>query len=122
MKIALSSSGKDLESNLDLRFGRCTYFIIYDLETDEFKTLDNKGESSSGGAGIAAAQQIIDQSVDAVISSKIGPNAYDLLKDSNIKIYEGSISSCRLLIEMYRKGRLSEINEAGPSHSGGGGQ
>ena len=32
MKIALSSSGKDLNSSLDLRFGRCEYFIIYDLK------------------------------------------------------------------------------------------
>lgn len=119
MKIALSSSGKDLKSTLDLRFGRCLYFLIYDLETNELKAVDNKGESSSGGAGIAAAQQIIDESVDVVISGHVGPNAYELLNSASIKIYKGNSIPCKLLIESYKEDKLTEIKEAGPSHRGG---
>ena len=119
MKIGLSSSGKDLGSPLDLRFGRCPYFIIYDLETDKFNTIENKGANASGGAGIAAAQQIIDESVGAVISSNVGPNAHELLTDSDIKIYQGNSIPCKLLIESFKKGELAEIKEAGPAHHGG---
>lgn len=119
MKIALSSSGKDLDSNLDLRFGRCPYFIIYDSDTDEFKTLDNKGQQSSGGAGIAAAQQLIDESVDIIISSSIGPNAYELLDDAGVKMYKGNSIPCKLLIESYKEDKLEEMKESGPSKKRG---
>ncbi|NMB27459.1 MAG: diguanylate cyclase [Tissierellia bacterium] len=120
MKIALSSGEKDLKSSLDLRFGRCSYFIIYDLETEQFKTVDNKGQSSSGGAGIAAAQQLIDESVEAVITGNVGPNAYELLNSSNIKIYKGDCIPCKDLIKFLKEGKLTEIKEAGPAHHGGG--
>ena len=36
MKIAISSTGKDLDCQIDPRFGRCQYFIIVDPETMEF--------------------------------------------------------------------------------------
>ena len=120
MKIALSSNGKDLENSLDLRFGRCDCFIIYDLETEQFKTVDNKGQSSSGGAGIVAAQQLIDESVEAIITSNVGPNAHELLTSSNIKIYKGDSIPCKQLIGSYKEGKLTEIKEAGPAHHGGG--
>lgn len=120
MKIGLSSSGKDLGSSLDLRFGRAPYFIIYDLETNEYETIKNKGAQASGGAGIAAAQQLIDQSIEAVITSRVGPNAHELLVDSDIKIYEGESISGKELIDSYKKGELEEIKESGPAHRGGG--
>lgn len=120
MKIGLSSSGKDLDSSLDLRFGRCPYFIIYDLDTEEITTIENKGAKASGGAGIAAAQQIIDESVEAVITSKVGPNAHELLVDADVKIYQGKSIPGKLLIESYKKGELEEIKESGPAHNGGG--
>lgn len=119
MKIALSSRGKDLDSSLDLRFGRCEYFIIYDLESDEFIAIENQGKNSSGGAGIASAQQLIDESVDGVISSNIGPNAYKLLKSSDIKMHKGKSIPCKLLIESFKANELEEIKEAGPSQKRG---
>jgi len=57
MKIAVSSMSKDLNSMLDVRFGRCNYFVIYDTEEGLVKTIENKGQMSGGGAGIAAASK-----------------------------------------------------------------
>ena len=48
MKIAVSSMGKDLNSMLDVRFGRCNYFVIYDTEEGLVKTIENKGQMSGG--------------------------------------------------------------------------
>ena len=118
MKIAMSASGKDLDSNLDLRFGRCPYFIIYDLDTEQFTAMGNKGEGAGGGAGIAAAQQLIDEKVEAVISNNIGPNAFDLLASSDIKMYKGKNIPCKLLVEMFEEEKLDEIKESGPSRKG----
>lgn len=118
MKIVFSSSGKDLDSNLDLRFGRCPYFLIYDTENKEVKVLENAGQSASGGAGIAAAQQVADENVDTVVTSNMGPNAFNLLKEAGIKIYKGKSIPCRLLVDELNDGKLEEFNSAGPSHMG----
>ncbi|NMB07209.1 MAG: diguanylate cyclase [Tissierellia bacterium] len=119
MKIALSSKGNDLDNNMDLRFGRAEYFIIYNIENDEFQAIENKGHTASGGAGIASAQQLIEKSIDVVISGNFGPNAYDLLKDSEIKMYKGEDIPIKELIQNYKLGKLEEIKSAGPSHKGG---
>ncbi len=118
MKIALSSTGKNFEDNLDPRFGRCEYFLIYDTEKEEVEAIENEGKISGGGAGIAAAQQIINESVDVIITGNLGPNAYDLIKDAEIKAYRGESISCTQVIEKYNSGKLEEIKIAGPSHKG----
>lgn len=118
MKIALSSKGKDLNSQMDLRFGRAEYFIIYDLDSGEFQAIKNKGYSASGGAGIASAQQLIDQAADIIVSGNFGPNAYELLGDSGIQMYKGSKSSIGELIASYKIDKLEEIKTAGPSQKG----
>lgn len=50
MKICISAKGKEKESLLDRRFGRCDYFQIYDTETGDFKVLENESKLSNGPA------------------------------------------------------------------------
>lgn len=33
MKIAITSTGNTLDSNMDQRFGRCSYFVVYNMES-----------------------------------------------------------------------------------------
>jgi predicted Fe-Mo cluster-binding NifX family protein len=56
MKIAISSSGVDLEAQLDPRFGRCRNFLIIETDTMNFEVFDNKNAALGGGAGIQSAQ------------------------------------------------------------------
>ena len=41
------------------------------------------------GAGIAAAQLVTDNRVDAVLTGFVGPNAFNALRACNIKVFEG---------------------------------
>jgi len=118
MKIALSCVGKEINDNLDSRFGRCSYFLIYDSEQKQVQVIDNKGQSAGGGAGISAAQQIIDNGVQAVVTGNMGPNAYNLMNSSGIKVYRCTPVSCREAIDLFEDGKLEEITAAGPSHMG----
>ena len=65
MKIAVSSTGKDLNSQIDPRFGRCQYFIFLDPETMEFEAFENTGLMASGGAGVQAAQLVAQKGASA---------------------------------------------------------
>jgi predicted Fe-Mo cluster-binding NifX family protein len=118
MKIAVSSTGKDLDSMLDVRFGRCNYFVIYDTEGGSVESFENRGQMSGGGAGIAAAQQIIDKDVNVVITGNMGPNAFNLFKDSDIKVYRSGSIKIETAVQLFKEGKLNELNQAGPAHAG----
>ena len=92
-RIAVSSAGKSLESKVAGVFGRCPYFIIADIENNQIvshETMENAAANQMGGAGISAAQAVVEKNVDAVIAGNIGPRALDVLRQFNIKIYNGS--------------------------------
>lgn len=118
MKIAVSATGNNKESILDRRFGRCDYFLIFNTETGDFKTLDNNGVTSGGGAGIAAASQLIEEDVTAIITGNLGPNAFELLEKAGIKAYSCDALPAFKVVEMFQKNQLSEINTAGNAHRG----
>ena len=42
MKICFTSQGKELSSPVDPRFGRASYFIIYDDEDGSCEVVDNE--------------------------------------------------------------------------------
>jgi len=93
MKLAISSNGKDLESEVSEVFARCPYFIIAEIENGEikkFEAIENEIQNAMHGAGISAAQLLTEKNVEAVITKNIGPRALDVLKQFNIKVYFGS--------------------------------
>lgn len=118
MKIAISATGKTMDSLLDVRFGRCDYFLIYETENKSVNAIENKGQSSSGGAGIVASQQIIDENVDVIITGKLGPNAFELISKAGIKAYGCESISIKSALDKYDNGKLSELKQSGPAHHG----
>lgn len=118
MKICMTSTGKEKSSLTDLRFGRCKYFAIYNDETEAVEYIDNSSVSANQGAGITAAQKIIDMGVDVVITGKIGPNAMKIISASNINIYAFQQGTVEEAIKSFKENNLSKINTPAPSHSG----
>ena len=119
MKICISASGKNNDSLLDVRFGRCEYFQIHDTDTGEIKVVENEAKSASGGAGIAASNQLINENVDVIITGNLGPNAFGLIKKEGIKAYKCESMAVSLALEKYNNGELQEITMSGPAHHGG---
>ncbi len=89
MKLAVSTSGKDLSSLVEPRFGRCPNFLIVDTETMAFEVVPNTAVGSAHGAGIAAAQLVASMGAKVVLTGNVGPNAYSALSASGIKIVTG---------------------------------
>ncbi len=118
MKIAVSATGNTLESGLDQRFGRAVSFIIVETDTMGYEALDNMAAASAGGAGISAAQSVVDKGAAAVITGNVGPNAMNVLKAANIEIYKGSATSIKENVELFKKGALEKICTTVPAHFG----
>ncbi len=108
MKIAVSASEKNIESEIDQRFGRCNYFVIVDSETMEFEALDNTGMTASGGAGAAAGQEMAKRGVEAVLTGNCGPNALAVLNAAGIKVATGMSGKIKDAVMAYVKGEIKE--------------
>ncbi|NLK01731.1 MAG: dinitrogenase iron-molybdenum cofactor biosynthesis protein [Clostridiaceae bacterium] len=111
MKIAIPVENKTLEANVSTVFGRANYFLIYDTEREESVFVDNLAQSSAGGAGIKAAQTVVDQKVNALLTPRLGENAADILEAAGIKIYQAINASARKNIDAFGDGKLSLLDE-----------
>ncbi|MBC7107371.1 MAG: NifB/NifX family molybdenum-iron cluster-binding protein [Methanomassiliicoccales archaeon] len=106
MRICVTATGSNLESDVDPRFGRCEYFIVVDPATLEFKAEQNTGISASGGAGVQAAQKVSQLGVDAVITGSVGPNAFQVLQAAGIKVYTGASGKVRDAVKKFIENKL----------------
>jgi predicted Fe-Mo cluster-binding NifX family protein len=109
MKVCVSASSGSLDAEVDSRFGRCPYFVIVDSETMEFKAVANDSSSAAHGAGIQAAQTVVNLGVKVVITGNVGPNAFNVLSATGIKIVVGASGSVKEAVEKYKKGELQEV-------------
>lgn len=86
MRIAITSMGNTLDSALDVRFGRCSYFALYDTENKEVQFVLNSAKTSEEGAGPVAVQQIASFGVEKIISREFGIKIKPLLSDLKIQM------------------------------------
>jgi predicted Fe-Mo cluster-binding NifX family protein len=109
MKICITATNEELDSQIDPRFGRCTYFIIFDSETKKFKSISNISNAAAHGAGIQAAQTVRDEGAEVVITGNVGPNAFQALSAAGIKIVTGASGTIEKVINRFEKGMLKEV-------------
>jgi predicted Fe-Mo cluster-binding NifX family protein len=112
MKIAVSATGNDLQAQVDQRFGRCQYFIIYDSETRDFTCLNNESQFASGGAGIQSGQTVQKSGAVVVLTGNVGPNAMKVLQAANIKVFTGVRGTVNSAIQNYLGGKYTETKDA----------
>ena len=121
MKIAIPVEDKTLESNVCASFGRTPFFLIYDTETKESIFIDNSAAESIGGAGIKAAQIIVDNKSNALLTPRCGQNAADVIKSADIRIFKTTLASVKDNIAAYISGKLPLLDEIHAGFHGHGG-
>lgn len=124
MKIAVTSTGLNLESEVSSIFGRSPDFIIANLENGEIEDvspIENPAKSERG-AGNLAAQFMVDQGVEALISGELGQIAFGILKNAGIKIYKINPGNVEKNLKSFKEGKLEEVTSASSEFQGTGGR
>jgi predicted Fe-Mo cluster-binding NifX family protein len=113
MKIAVTSQGADLDSQVDPRFGRAAYILIVDTETFEFEVLDNKENANAlKGAGIQAASMVSDKNAEALLTGYCGPNAFMTLEAAKIQVANDVEGTVRNAVKSFNEGKLTFADKA----------
>ncbi len=108
MKIAVSSTGTTMDSQIDPRFGRTSYFLIVDPErTEILDVIDNRASQEvAHGAGINAATLVAQSGASVVLTGRVGPKAYAILRAAGIKVVSEITGSVRDALEVFTSGNM----------------
>ncbi len=86
MKIAITSTGNSPDSKMDERFGRCSYFVIYDTESKSTEFIPNPNKEAENGAGPASVQLAAQRGVEKIVSGEFGMKIKSLIDSLKIQM------------------------------------
>jgi predicted Fe-Mo cluster-binding NifX family protein len=109
MKIAITSNKNSLDAQVDPKFGRAAFFIVYDLETGLTEFLENQQSlNAPAGAGVQAAQTIINAGAEALLTGHCGPKAFRALSAAGVAVYVNVTGSIKEAIQAFNEGKCEK--------------
>jgi predicted Fe-Mo cluster-binding NifX family protein len=114
MKIAIPVDEKSFQSNVCISFGRAPNFLIYDTAAKIIHYVENSAAASQGGAGIKAAQLLLDQGTEAILTPRCGENAEKVFSAAKVRVYKTVEGTAEQNIGLFGAGRLDALNEFHP--------
>ena len=115
MIIAIPVEDNAEDTNVCVSFGRTPWFLFCNTETDTKQLLENPAASASGGAGVKAAQFVIDRHTDVLITVRGGENAAEVLLAAEIQVYKAQGKTVKENLTAYVEGKLEKLQSF---HSG----
>lgn len=115
MKIAIPLD--ENKQDVCIVLARAPYFLLREDGKDTI--IENPAAQAQGGAGIQAAQFLVDQGVNVLVTVRCGQNAADVFKAAGMKIYKSVNKAAADDLTALEEGRLSELTEFHGGFHGG---
>jgi predicted Fe-Mo cluster-binding NifX family protein len=111
LKIAITAERKETSARVDPRFGRTKWFAVSDTETEKWNWVSNdQALNLPQGAGIQAAQHVVGNDVEIVLTGHCGPKAYQTLMAAGVKVFVNVTGTIEQAIKQYQEGALQEAS------------
>ena len=110
MMIAVPIDDIKQDPDVAVSFGRAQSFYLYNAEDKSTRTIENAAAASAGGAGIQAAQLLVDHGVTAVVTPRCGKNAANILLAAGVKLLKGAPGlNAKANVALAANGELEEL-------------
>jgi predicted Fe-Mo cluster-binding NifX family protein len=109
MKIALSSFGPNLMSQLSPRVKGCHYLLIVDpanLANPRLEVFENKRGDQDDGDGSPTVEYMLSRKVNALITGRCRKDTFQVLTDAGIYVYLKQSGTVKEVLEKYTQGLL----------------
>ena len=110
MKIAIPIDENKEDTSICTSFGRAPLFLLHNTETQTSETLKNPAADATGGAGVKAAQFLIDQGADILLTLRGGENAAEVLLAADVQVYKAQAGLARDNLTAFMEGKLDKLN------------
>lgn len=104
MRIAVSATDGHLQAEASPTFGRCPQFVFLETETMGYEAVENPGAAARGGAGIQAAEFVVQHGAQAVLTGEVGPNAARVLEAAGVPVYRVAKGTVGEVAKAFRDG------------------
>ena len=111
-KIAVGTEKPEAESLISELFGRSNYFILFDKKNNTEEIITNPFARTFGGAGIQAAQLLVEKNVDILITNQIGNNAMRILNSAGVKVFSCIRENARTAVGLLYEDKLKLIDKS----------
>ena len=109
MIIAIPVNENNAEPSICVSFGRAPWFLFHNTLTDETQIIKNPAANAEGGAGIKAAQFVVDHTANVLITVRGGENAAEVLLAADIQIYKAQGSTAKENLALFTEGKLEKL-------------
>lgn len=105
MKVAIPVD--ENKQDVCVAFARAPYFLFSEDGTEE--VVENPAAQAQGGAGLQAAQFLVDNQVTALITVRCGENAAEVFQEAALKIYQAEGKTAQENLEAFGKEKLAPL-------------
>jgi predicted Fe-Mo cluster-binding NifX family protein len=113
MKIAVTSTGPEMDSYVDERFGRARYLLIVNPETEDYECIDNMANLEAvQGAGVQAAQEVVQRGARWILTGHVGPKAFHALNVAGLSVGTGATGTVRETVKRFKDGQFRPAQSA----------
>ena len=99
------------QTDVCVSFARAPYFLFRDLEAGTEELRENPAADAEGGAGLQAAQFVVDGEAKALLTVRCGENAAEVLKGAEIEIYKTEGPTVAENLEAFQAGKLQVLTK-----------
>lgn len=109
MKIAIPID--EMKKNVCVSFGRAPFFLVHDTQTGMDEFVANPAAEAQGGAGIKAAQAVVDTGAQVLITVRCGENAAEVFQEAGIEIYKAEKMEAEANLAAFEEGKLAKLTK-----------
>lgn len=114
MKILIPMNEDKVSEGICPSFGRAPFFMVYNTEDKSETFVKNEAADSPSGAGIKAAQIVVDLKPNKVMTPRIGKNSADVITAEGITIYKSISDDVKENINLFEEGKIEELTDIHP--------
>ncbi len=105
MKIAIPLD--ENKTDVCMVLARAPFFLFWEDGTESVE--ENPAADAQGGAGVQAAQFLVDHVIDVLITPRCGQNAAEVFQAAGMKIYKSANKAAADDLAAYQDGNLEEL-------------
>lgn len=111
MKVAIALEENKYEAQVDRRVGRASYFLIIDIETNNYEIIENKAKDEVTGAGLKVIKNLVTLGIEVLIAGDVGPKAAVLIEEFDLPVYKlGELTSVDEVLKAFKEKKLEKFD------------
>lgn len=111
MKVAIALEENKYEAQVDRRVGRAPYFLIIDIETNNYEIIENEAKDEVTGAGLKVIKNLVILGIDVLIAGDVGPKAAVLIEEFDLPVYKlGELTSVDEVLKAFKEKKLEKFD------------